>query len=46
VFGPVLRDNVEAGVSVEETLRQVGGHAARFGRHARGASTRFASQFR
>jgi hypothetical protein len=35
VFWPVFRDNVEAGVPVEETLRQLEQHAAILGLHAR-----------
>jgi hypothetical protein len=35
VFWPVLRDNVEAGVTVEETLRQLKQHAATLGIRAR-----------
>jgi hypothetical protein len=35
VFWPTLRDNIDAGVSVEQTLRELARHAARLGRRAR-----------
>jgi uncharacterized protein (TIGR02996 family) len=35
VFWPTLRDNIDAGVSVEGTLRELGRHAAQLGRRAR-----------
>jgi hypothetical protein len=46
VFWPVLRDNFEAGVSVEATLRQLERNAATLARHARRVSARLPSQFR
>jgi hypothetical protein len=47
VFWPVLRDNVvEAGVSLDETLRQMAFHATMLGRRAREMNAQSAERAR